>query len=108
VAPDGSAMTGGFTTYTYDGRGNVIDMTVVPKGGATNGTANAGAAMVTQVHFPACDYSSTGNYKYCNKPDYVIDPNGVQTTYTYDANTGNVATVTLPAVNGVTPQTRYT
>lgn len=107
VAPDGNATTGGYTAYAYDARGNVINTLVVPKYGATNGVANAGAALVTQAHFPSCDYSPTGNYKYCNKPDYVIDPNGVRTDYAYDIRHGGVLTETKASVNGVTAQTRY-
>jgi hypothetical protein len=45
--------------------------------------------------------------KRCDKPVSVIDPNGNQTDYTYDAAHGGVLTETGPAVNGVRPQTRY-
>jgi len=111
ISPDGSATTGGFVSYTYDARGNVTSSIVVPRGGATNGVANAGAAIITQAHFPAtCDYSPTGNYKYCNKPDYVIDANGVRTDYTYYTlytENGGVKTAQTPAVNGVIAETRY-
>lgn len=111
VAPDGNASTGGYTAYIYDARGNVTSTSVVPKGGATNGVANAGAALVTQASFlPTCDYSAGGNYKYCNKPTSTTDANGVVTTYTYDTTNqhGGVLTQTKSAVNGVSPQIRYT
>ncbi len=108
IDPDGNGATGGFTRYKYDTSGRLIETDVVPKGGAVNGTPNAGAAIVTTAQYGVtCDTVNFTNAKYCNKPTSTTDANGVVTTYTYDANSGNVATVTTPAVNGVQAQTRY-
>ncbi len=109
VDPDGSNITGGFTGTSYDSTGRVTATYVVPKGGATNGAINPGAAIMTTTQYGAtCDFSGLTNIKYCNKPTSTTDANGITATFTYDANSGNVATVTLPAVNGVQAQTRYT
>lgn len=92
----GSTLTGGYTQYTYDGRGNVTSISIYPKGGGT--------PLTTTMTYP----SSCANVKTCNKPLTVTDQAGVTTTYSYDPNSGNVATISKPAVGGVTPQTRYT
>ena len=85
---DGSGNpTGGYTEYKYDPRGNVTTISAYPKGG--------GAAVVSSAVYPA---SPCANIKTCNKPTSTTDPAGVTTTYTYDPNSGNVATLTLPAV----------
>ena len=85
----------GTAAYSYDGRGNVLSVSIYPKGGGT--------ALVTSATYS----SSCPNTKTCNKPLTTTDAAGVVTTYTYDGNSGQVATVTLPAVGGVAPQTRY-
>ena len=113
VNPDGNSTTGGFTFYTYDSAGRVTETDVVPKGGATNGVPNAGLAIVTKAQYNAtCDTTGFTNTKWCRNPSTTTDANGVVTTFTYDTNTGNIATGTLPAatVNGasVQGQTRYT
>jgi RHS repeat-associated protein len=92
----GSTLTGGYTQYSYDGRGNITTVSRVPNGGGTPLTRSA-----TYV-------SSCTNIKTCDKPLTTTDEANVTTTYTYDPNSGNVATATLPAVGGVSPQTRYT
>ncbi|TVZ37115.1 hypothetical protein P886_1454 [Alteromonadaceae bacterium 2753L.S.0a.02] len=52
--------------------------------------------------------SSCSNRKTCNKPTWVRDGNGKQTDYTYHPESGQVATVTLPAdKHGKRAQTRY-
>lgn len=94
--PDGDA-NGGYTDYTYDNRRNITQMTVVPK--SSSGLANIVASATYET--------GCSNIKTCNKPLTVTDVNGVTTTYTYDSN-GNVLTETLPVVNGVAPQVRYT
>ena len=94
----GTTVTGGYTEYAYDGRGNIITATMVPKAGS--GLSN----LVATAHYPV----SCSNAKTCNKPDYVIDAAGVRTDYTYDSNSGGVATITTPAVGGVAAQKRYT
>lgn len=95
----GATPTGGYTDYTRDGRNNITTVTVVPKGGGT--------PSVTQINYP----TSCSDPKSCNKPTYVIDPNGKQTDYTYDTTGahGGILTETGPADSaGVRPQTRYT
>ncbi len=47
-------------------------------------------------------------FKSCDKPVSTTDANGNVTTYTYDLGHGGILTRTGPAVNGITPQTRYT
>ncbi len=94
----GGTPTGGYVQYAYDSRGNITSETVVPKAGY--GLSN----LVTTYNYP----STCSNVKTCNKPTSVIDPNGVETDYTYDPNSGEVASVTTPAVGGAASQTRYT
>lgn len=75
--------------YHYDARGNVDSI--------TKGTA------VSRAHYP----DTCVNPKTCNKPEWVRDPNGNQTDYTYHSS-GQVQTVTLPAdKRGIRAQTRY-
>ncbi|WP_165189861.1 RHS repeat domain-containing protein [Caulobacter soli] len=91
--PEGDA-----TQYAYDGRGNVYQVTRIPK-------PNSGlsATTITAGYDGGCD-----NPKICNKPLWTRDALGHQTDYTYDPNHGGVLTVTAPAAaNGVRPQTRY-
>jgi RHS repeat-associated protein len=100
ISPDatysGATLTGGYSAFEYDARGNVTKTTVMPKGGGT--------ALVTTASYPAtCD-----NVKTCNKPTYVIDAAGVRTDYSYDAAHGGILTQTKTAVNSVQAQTRYT
>ena len=88
------------TTYTYDSRGNVTEIDKVPVSGSGSPT------ITTTASYPSsCDFS---NYRYCNKATSVTDANGNETDYTYDADNGQVATVTGPAVNGQRPLTTYT
>ncbi len=107
INPDGDASTGGFTRYDYDSDNRLIKTTVVPKNGATNGVPNAGVSIMTSATYIAC---TGGNIKWCRKPATTTDANGVTTTYSYDTNTGNVASVTLPApgTGKPVPQTIYT
>lgn len=103
------ALTGGYSEYTYDARRNITSVSQYPK--------NGGAPLVTQYHYET-DCTSA-NYKYCNKVEAVIDPNGKETDYTYSPVHGAVLTETGPAVfdpqapidqvNGqqVHPETRY-
>jgi RHS repeat-associated protein len=84
-----------------DNRNLLTKITQFPAGGGT-------PIIVSQATYT--DVCDTTNYKYCSKPLTTTDANGVITTYTYHAASGNVATVTLPAPasGGVAPQTRYT
>jgi len=85
------------TTSTFDGNGNITQT-------VTTDTNNANPITTSAV------YSSSGcNTKTCNQPTSTTDANGNVTTYTYDPNSGGVATVTSPAApNGIHPQARYT
>ena len=94
-----TAPEGNYSSYVYDGRGNVTSVTNVAKAGS--GLPN----IVTSAVYP----STCSNPKTCNQPTSTTDGRGYTTTYTYDPNSGGVATVTSPAApNGIQPQTRYT
>lgn len=69
-------------------------------------SGNSANDLVSTASYPQTCYASTS--KRCNKPDYIIDFRGNRSDYTYHAPTGNVATETGPAANGVRPQKRYT
>jgi RHS repeat-associated protein len=92
-----SAGKGVTTTYSYDGNGNITQT-------VTTDTNNANPITTSAI------YPSSGcNTKTCNQPTSTTDANGHVTTYTYDPNSGGVATVTSPAApNGIHPQARYT
>lgn len=76
--------------YEYDGRGNLSKI--------TQGT------VISRAGYPG----DCTNRKTCNKPMWVIDPNGNQTDYTYHPESGQVQTVTSPTdKRGVRAQTRY-
>lgn len=86
------------TDYSYDPRGNLIESKQIS---ATPGTP---ADIIKTAHFP----DTCTNFKICNKPDYTIDADGNRTDYTYDPNSGRIATVTAPAdPNGVHPANTY-
>lgn len=90
---------GDYTNYTYDARGNITEVRIVSKSPGTP------ADIVTTASYDiACVNPVT-----CNKPNYVIDPRGNRTDYTYDPVHGGVLTVTEPAPTSgaVRPQTRY-
>lgn len=94
-----TAPEGNYVQYGYDGRGNVTSVIHVAKFGS--GLAN----VTTSAVYP----STCSNAKTCNEPTSTTDGRGYVTSYTYDPNSGGVATVTSPAgPNGVQPQTRYT
>lgn len=82
--------------YTYDARGNVTQMTYVPKPGSQ--LANR---LVRAGYDAVCANPVT-----CNQPNWVEDANGNRTDFTYDVVHGGVLTETGPAVNGVRPQIR--
>jgi hypothetical protein len=72
----------------------------------TNVANDSSANLVTQ--FGITLTCGSANYKICNKPQYVIDPKGNRTDYTYDPTHGGMLTETLPPdANGVRPQKRY-
>ena len=90
---------GNYTQYTYDARGNVTEVRKVGK--PSSGVAD----LVTTATYAGCNST---NFRHCNKPLTVTDPNGNTTTYTYSDDHGGVLTETGPAVAGGQPQTRYT
>jgi hypothetical protein len=75
-------------TFTYDDRGNVL----------SDGITSA------DYEHPTCT-----NIVKCNKPNWVKDAAGNQSSFKYDDVHGGVLTETRPAdPTGVTPQKRYT
>jgi RHS repeat-associated protein len=85
-----SGHNGVTTTYTYDSRGNLTQT-------VTKDTANNAA---TQITTSAVYPTSCSNPKTCNKPTSTTDGNNNTTSYTYDPNSGGVATITYPSVTG--------
>ncbi len=87
---------GNGTTYTYDSRSNVVQITSTPKSGSGLSAINVYA-----------NYDATcTNLKTCNKPNWTEDARGNYTYYTYDSTHGGVNSVTLPADSaGYTPKT---
>jgi RHS repeat-associated protein len=85
-------------TFVYDTRGNATEQRIKAKSGT--GLFD----LVTTASYP----TTCTNAKTCNKPDYIIDPKGNRTDYTYDATHGGILTETRPAApNGIRPQKRY-
>lgn len=78
-------------SYTYEG----------PRGNLSRISTQGGHITIT--YHPSCD----GIRKYCNKPASVTDGENNKTEYTYHTQSGQIKSVTGPAVNGVRPQTRY-
>ncbi len=88
---------GDYIQYTYDARGNFEQATHVSKNGSQSITYRA--------VFP----TTCSNPKTCNEPTSTFDANNNETDYTYDPNSGKVATITKPAdANGVRAQVQYT
>lgn len=94
IKPEGNQ-----TGYLWDTRGNLTQVTLVPKSGSP----------LAQITLPA-NYDTTCTIQVmCNKPNWVKDALGNETDYKYDPTHGGVLTATLPAdANGIRPQTRYT
>lgn len=95
TAPEGNS-----TELTYDGRGNLTEVTAVAKPGS--GLADI---VTSAAYLPTC-----ANPIVCNQPTSTTDARGNVTDYTYDPTHGGVLTVTAPAPSpGATrPQTRVT
>lgn len=95
TAPEGNKVQLG-----YDGRGNITSRTLKAK------PAAPAPDIVEFASYP----SSCTSQATCNKPTWTRDAKGNQTDYTYNATTGAVETITLPAATtgGVRPQTRLT
>ena len=78
---------GNYVNYTYDGRGNVTETRQVAKSGS--GLAD----IVTTANFDTvCSFAVK-----CNQPNYVIDPLGNRTDYTYSTTHGQVTRIQLPS-----------
>ncbi|GLX78743.1 hypothetical protein tinsulaeT_20830 [Thalassotalea insulae] len=91
---DGSELI----VYGYDDRGNINKLTKTPTGTELS-------AIVTEADFDV----ECSNRKTCNQANWIKDGNGNQTDYTYHPESGQIASITLPAnEQGVRPQTRYT
>ena len=79
--------------FTYDDRGNLTEI-------------HRGASKV--LHRKAGYMASCASYQYriCNKPLWIENARGERTDFTYHLASGQVETITKPAVNGIRPQTR--
>jgi RHS repeat-associated protein len=86
------------TYYGYDSRGNITEIRKVAK------PSSGAADIVTSATYASC---TSTNFRWCNKPQTITDPNGNTTTYTYSDDHGGVLTETGPTVNGGQAQTRY-
>lgn len=94
----GSTLTGGYTKYSYDTRGNVVEVREV---------ARSGSGLADSVIQASYD-SSCANDKICNKPNWVIDARGGQTDFEYSPVHGQIVKETAPATaSGTRPQKRY-
>lgn len=83
--------------------GGVIELGYDARGNLTTRTENG---MTTNAEYPTSCTTSTR--KICNQATWIRDAKGNQTDYTYHAESGQVATVTLPANrHGIRAQTRY-
>jgi RHS repeat-associated protein len=93
----------GIKTYLkYDGNQNVVEAKRYPKPGVLNPDGSVPAPIVTSAV-----YVTTLGSKAVNKPLSMTDARGFASTWTYAPEHGGVLTETGPAVNGVTPQKRY-
>lgn len=89
---------GVLSTYGYDGRGNLTNLTTAP-------TATSGQSPIQQsAGYPD---STCTNIVICNKPTFTEDAKTNIWNFTYDPTHGGTLTETGPAVNGVQPQNRY-
>ena len=83
--------------YTYDARGNLETETRNPKPNSTQGEL----PIQIRAEYPVACPAGGG----CNLPTAVVDGNFHRTEYQYSGV--RLTRVTRPAVNGVSPQTRY-
>lgn len=101
---------GNSTIYNRDDYQNLLSRVTMPIPGT-----NQAPLTITQS-FPAINYTNillpfgcdALSVKLCTKPRSRTDERGNVTDYTYAPEHGGVLTETLPAVNGIRPQTRYT
>ncbi|HEY7811311.1 MAG TPA: hypothetical protein VIA98_13150 [Allosphingosinicella sp.] len=90
------------TVLEYDGANNIKKATRYPKPGVLNADGSTPAPIVTEAAY------DLANARTMNKPLWTKDGKGNVTSYTYAPQHGGLLTETGPAVNGVTPQKRYT
>lgn len=85
--------------YTYDGRGNVLTLTISAKQGSGQ------SDLVAQASYP----TACVNVVTCNKPDSSTDAAGKITNYTYDAVHGGMTVKALPppTAGSARPTSRY-
>jgi YD repeat-containing protein len=110
IAPEGNAVE-----YTYDVRGNQLTQCAIGKG-RVNWSAfplgqrtpqcstSAGDLLTTTVYMegPTVRADQCANSKTCNKPQYVIDPKGNRTNYTYCAPSNPDCTIDTGQVRRIT------
>ena len=85
---------GDYTNYVRDARGNITETRIVAKPGS-------GLADIVST----AGYDATcANPLTCNQPNYVIDPRGNRTDYSYDPVHGQVTRVQLPAPSAGAPR----
>jgi hypothetical protein len=90
-------ISGPTERYSYDARGNLTKVEVL-----INGTY----VMQRQAQYPASCTPTTR--KWCNQAEWISDAKGNQTSYTYHAPSGQIATETAPPdADGKRAQTRY-
>lgn len=92
AAPDGT-----WTAFDYDTRGNLTGRTRHERAGFSDAT------IIETASYPA----TCTNRVMCNRQTSHTDARGLTTTFEYDPVHGGLLSRTGPAVNGVTPQTRY-
>lgn len=100
---------GNSAIYNRDGYQRLLSLVTMPVPGTSHTPLTVTQTFPQidgEVPFPnGCDAPSR---KLCMKPIMRVDERGNTTNYTYAAEHGGVLTETLPAVNGIRPQTRYT
>ena len=92
-------IDGVLVVYGYDTRYNINKITEYDK-------PNGKAAVTQTAGYPlSCDASTR---KTCNQPEWTRDALGNETDYEYDANSGQVTRIRMPADRtGVRPEFRY-
>ena len=95
----GSPILSDALQYTYDDRGNLTSVNMLPAGGGTPLSTWLAA-------YPASCSAPVA----CNKPLWTRDALGNQTDYTYDSVHGGVTSITrpAPAAGSIRPQQRFT
>jgi hypothetical protein len=91
-----SKNTAPIEQYSYETRSNLTKVTY-------NNPAGEGYQILAE--YPA----TCTNRKICNQATRISDPKGNWTDYTYDANSGQVKSITSPAnKDGIRPESRFT